>query len=499
MMVPMPRDLVRWGVLAVLAGCVPWLAQPSAAAAAQPLETAVVDPFAFVGPDGDRLMARVRASGASTVRIQVRWALVAPRGSTRPPGFDPANPTDPAYLWADVDAQVVSAVRHHLKPMVDFYIAPNWAQRSTDGPFGTRTPDPAEVGSFARAIARRYSGKVLGLPRVRLWQLWNEPNIYRFLTPQFDSPLAAPVPSGARALSPGLYRDMLNAFATGVRGVSKRNVVITGGMTPFGRAFPGSPAVAPLRFMRELLCLTPRNRPDPNCRQRASFDVWAHHPYTDGGPNHSAEDPQNVSLGDLRKMKRVLAAAIRTGRIRSQQKVRFWVTEFSWDTRPPDPGGVPVKTHARWVAEALYRMWSNGVSLVTWYSIRDEARDGRPDPEVYQSSLYYRCASGVACDRPKPALTAFRFPFVALPSGRRTVAWGRTPFGRRARVRLETRRGGRWRPVATLRTDAHGIFLRRLTQPRKGMMRAVVVGRGGARSGSFRIGRTRDMEVRPFG
>jgi hypothetical protein len=384
-------------------------------------------------------------------------------------------------------------------PMVDFYIAPNWAQRSSEGPFGTRNPDPAEVGAFAHAIATRYSGKVLGLPRVRLWQLWNEPNIYRFLMPQFDSPFADPVPSGARALSPALYRDMLNAFAAAVHGVSKQNVVITGGMTPFGRAFPSSPAVAPLQFMRQLLCLTPQNRPAPNCNARASFDVWAHHPYTDGGPNHHAMAPGNVSLGDLPQMRRVLAAAIRTGHIRSRQRIRFWVTEFSWDTRPPDPHGVPVRTHARWVAEALYRMWKNGVSLVAWYTIRDEAREGKPDPEVYQSGLYFRCASGFACDRPKPVFTAFRFPFVALPSAGRTVVWGRTPFGRRARVGLELRRGGGWRHVLTVRTDAHGIFARRLTRPRRGAMRAVVMGRHGARSLGFRIGRTRDMPVNPFG
>jgi hypothetical protein len=160
---------------------------------------------------------------------------------------------------------------------------------------------------------------------------------------------------------------------------------------------------------------------------------------------------------------------------------------------------VPAEVHARWVAEALYRMWRSGVSLVTWYSIRDDATRGKPDPEVYQSGLYYRCDQGPACDRPKPALAAFRFPFVALPGAGRTVVWGRTPFGRRAEVRLEWRRGGSWRRVANLRTDAHGIFLRRLERPRAGTMRAVVTSPGGARSPGFRIGLTRDIEVNPFG
>ena len=489
----------RWVVLAAVAGCASWLAPAATAWSAQPLETAVVDPNNFVGPDLDLTFARVRASGSSTVRILVPWRYTAPLGDSKPAGFDAANPTDPRYDWSITDTQVKSAVRHHLKPMLSIFVAPAWAERSSEGPDGGRSPDPTELAAFGRAIARRYSGTMLGLPAVRLWQVWNEPNIYRFLMPQFDSPFADPVPAGARALSPGIYRDLLNAFAPAVHGVSKRNLVITGGMTPFGRAFAASPAVGPLRFMRELLCLTPKNRPAPGCKQKASFDVWAHHPYTDGGPNHHAAEPGNVSLGDLPKMERVLKAAIRAGHIRSSVRVRFWVTEISWDTKPPDPHGVPAKTHARWVAEAMYRMWRSGVSLVTWYSIRDDPTRGKPDPEVYQSGLYFRCDTGPACDRPKPALAAFRFPFVALPSGGRTVVWGRTPFGRRARVTLELRRGGGWKKVTTLRTDTHGIFLRKLTRPRSGSMRAVAAGRGGARSPGFRIGRTRDLPVHPFG
>ena len=488
--------MARW-ILVALALMLPFFA-PANAPAAQPLETAVVDPSNFLEAEFDQMFERVRSSGSSAVRITVYWSLVAPRGASKPAGFDPTNPTDPAYRWESLDRQVVSAVRHRLKPMLSVYSAPTWAERGSEGPTGSRRPDPAELASFARAITRRYSGTLPGLPAVRLWQVWNEPNIYRFLTPQFDSPLGQPVPRGARALSPGIYRELLNAFAGVARSESRRNIVITGGMTPFARPYAASPAVGPLRFMRELLCLTPKNRPAPGCRQRASFDVWAHHPYTDGGPNHSAQEPGNVSLGDLRQMERVLKAGIRTGHIRSSQRVRFWVTEISWDTNPPDPGGVPAKTHARWVAEAIYRMWRSGVSLVTWYTVRDDPTRGRPDPEVYQSGLYYRCDTGPACDRPKPALAAFRFPFVALPEAGRTVVWGRTPFGRRARVKLELRSGGGWRRVATLRTDSHGVFLRRFTRPRHGTMRAVA-SPGGARSPGFRIGRTRDMEVHPFG
>ena len=111
------------------------------------------------------------------------------------------------------------------------------------------------------------------------------------------------------------------------------------------------------------------------------FDIWSHHPYTSGGPTHRASNPDNVSIRELPRMRKVLRAGVRFKHIIHTGSVRFWVTEFSWDTNPPDPKGVPVDLHARWVSEALYRMWRAGVSLVTWFQLRDTATEGRPHNE----------------------------------------------------------------------------------------------------------------------
>ena len=86
-------------------------------------------------------------------------------------GFDPANPTDPAYDWSSVDPYVKLAVQHDLTPMLSVFEAPDWAERSSEGPVGAKSPDPAELAAFGRAIARRYSGQVMGLPRIRLHDL----------------------------------------------------------------------------------------------------------------------------------------------------------------------------------------------------------------------------------------------------------------------------------------------------------------------------------------
>ena len=147
----------------------------------------------------------------------------------------------------------------------------------------------------------------------------------------------------------------------------------------------------------------------------------------------------------------MLNAAVRAGHVRSKGKPRFWVTEFSWDSKPPDPQGVPTVLHTRWVAEALYRMWLNGVSLVTWFSIRDQPLAA----SYYQSGLFYRGGT-VAADRPKPALRAFRFPFVGFVERGGVRVWGRTPGASRARWSWSSRSAAAGSDSASCNQDGTG-------------------------------------------
>jgi hypothetical protein len=178
--------------------------------------------------------------------------------------------------------------------------------------------------------------------------------------------------------------------------------------------------------------------------------------------------------------------------------VQTWVTEFSWDSKPPDPHGVPLRLQQRWVAEALYKAWRGGVSVFTWYTIRDE-----PNAVTSaQAGLYFNCPHGIACDRPKPAQRSFRFPFVAYKVGGRTaLLWGRVPFGIAGRVRIQWHQGSRWRPLATLSTDSDGIFMATRTLPRgidtrSGVLRAVAASEA---SPSFSLYHPPDIIVTPFG
>jgi len=450
-----------------------------AGAAERPLATALQD-FDYT----ETHVARVRAAGARTVKLVFPWRRIAP--ANRPTDFDPANPGDPRYDWSQYDEQIRLAVAQGLEPLITTEQAPLWAERGAEGPPGTRNPDPAEFAAFGSAIAQRYSGTYGGLPRVRLFEAWNEPNASFFLSPPY---------ADGRPYTPHLYRAMVNAFSAAVHTVHRDNVVVAGAQFPFVINRPGGTSIGPYRFMRDVLCLSAKLRTVPNCGPPLAADVWSHHPYTSGGPTHRASHRDAISLGDMRKMKRLLNAGIRQGRFSSSRRVGFWVTEFGWDSAPSDPKGVPLALHARWVSEALYRMWDAGVSLVTWYRLRD----GPPEGPV-QSGLWFRCAGGIACDSPKSrSLQAFRFPFVAFRSGRARIrVWGRTPSAARARVAIERYRKGKWRRLRTLRAGSNGVFRKRIRGPRSGRVRARVLGTRDAAVG-FSLKRPPDMPVNPFG
>src|SRR4029078_7194039 len=98
----------------------------------------------------------------------------------------------------------------------------------------------------------------------------------------------------------------------------------------------------------------------------------------------------------------------------------------------------------------LYRMWLDDVDVITWFLIRDQT-DG-----PFQSGLYF-AGPTLSEDRPKPTLTAFRFPFVAWPKPNGTLVWGRTPASDARAVIIERQDGSRWQRVARLTSSSDGI------------------------------------------
>lgn len=476
----------RTAIFAVLLLAV--LAAP-ASAAVRPLETGVS--YVYDEDEPTATFAQVKAAGARLAHTPVRWGSVAPE--VPPPGFQPGNPADPSYEWEDTDRWVSHAVAAGLTPVLQIRGAPRWAQRcvhvfSTDTPCN---PDPAQLAAFATAAAIRYSGNFGGLPRVRHWQGLNEPNLSLFFLPQFE---------GNRAVSPILYRTLINSFSAAIKSVHPSNLAILAGLGPI--EVPKH-TLGPLRFARELLCMRGRERFRPargNCGGGVAFDIFAIHPYTTGGPTHEG-GRNDVQLGGLGRLHALLRAADRAGRIKNGfRHTPLWVTEFSWDTSPPDPGGLPMKIATRWTAEALHTAWRAGIGTFFWFSIRDEEADpGTPAHASVESGLYFRGPT-VAQEHPKDIMRAFRFPFVAYPRRGGLVVWGRTPISRGGRVVVQGWRGRGWRKLGTVRADRAGIFRDRLNsgygRGRSGRVRAVYKGRG---SVPFSMRPVGDFRQPPFG
>lgn len=434
------------------------------------IETAVFFTPLSSGADNATELERIKAAGSNYVVIRVIWSSVAPAGSAQPVGFQASDPADPNYRWAGADSQIKAAVAAGLKPMVFITKAPDWAEGSGRGSnaAGTYKPSPSELAKFVTAAATRYSGSFSDLPRVQYWAIWNEPNLNTFLSPQVVK---------KKAFAPNWYRSMLNAATDAIHGVNSSNVVIGGETAPFGSASKSRNATMPITFMENVLCIKEKKvvnkktkavtyKYSSACKTKTKFDVWAHHPYTQGGPTTPAKVHGNASLGNMGEMRQVLNAAIKAGHVSSGQKARLWVTEFSWDSKPPDSGGVPIALETRWVSEMLYRMSSSGVSLVTWLMLTDEPFESSP----FQSGLYYE-GSDVSSARAKPILRAFRFPFVAIPqkvTSKTTVSlWGRTPTSKSGKVVIESKSGSKWKKVKTLSASSSGIFKARIAKPAK--------------------------------
>jgi hypothetical protein len=446
-----------------------------------PLRTAFLDKN-FEGAQHATAFPMAAAAGATYVRLSVPWGGIAPE--TPPSGFVASDPTSPGYNWAGMDVFVEEADAAGLTPILDIDRAPDWAYKNLPGGVNGGTPRASDLGAFATALATHYDGLTVGVPAEHVFQVWNEPNLSLFLNP----------------VSGSVYRGMVNAVADAVHAVDPENLVVAGDLDPFGH--PKSKkqkwySVAPLAFMRSLLCLSKGTHPHATCHDPARFDVWSHHPYTFGGPFGHAKNPDDVELGDLPRMRALLKAGVRLHHVVSALPVQFWVTEFGWDTNPPRPHAASLALAARWTAESLHQMWLSGISLVTWFLLEDY-----PSPSPYQSGLYFH-ASSLENALAKPSLTAFRFPFVAyLGKTKKTVSvWGRdaTSDKETATVQLRHGKSGRWRSVALISSNANGIFQAtlKLRANETDWLRATATGSGS--SLAFSLKRPSDPNIGPWG
>ncbi len=424
-------------------------------------------------------MTRVREAGASVVRIPVDWRSIV--AEEPPPGFQADDPASPGYRFAPIDAAVLSAVSAGLEPLLVVSHAPTFAEASPRWPYaypGSWAPSPTALKEFATALARRYNGSfpdagALGgvLPRVKLFQAWNEPNLTRYLEPQWV------VEEGHWAsFSPLLYREMLNGFFSGVKSVEPSDVVIAAGVAPNGDR-EGVGRMQPVRFLQELLCLGDGGGRDAkrigakhsrvNCPDPAHFDVMDYHPLSVGDPDLPAVSSLDVSISDAAKVTGLLGRAERLHTFVPDTAKPLWVTELNWESAPQASQGVPTYLQAQVISRALHRLWIAGVSLVAWQFLVDPypgVRAATPTGGTFEyprpAGLYSAGIGGnPESAQPKPFLQGFSFPFDPLRVNAKQVrVWALLMHPRQLVLLQRERRGGEWGTVARLRANRDGVL-----------------------------------------
>jgi hypothetical protein len=333
-------------------------------------------------------LSNTRDIRASIVRIDVPWRNVV---SNEP--ANPTDPNDPAYHWFTIDNAVDDAASRGFTVLITTCCAPDFA---APGPAryrrGTYKPDPVAFGDFARALAARYEGQV------KHFEAWNEPNLDPFLNPQYE---------GNTLTGPDVYRKLLNAFYAGVHDVQPGATVVAGSTAPYGDP-PGGRSSRPLTFLRDLLCVKKGKKGRvlaANCPQKADFDVLAHHPInTSGGPNRSAIHPDDASTPDVKHVVKILRKAEKKKRTGTRGRHKVWLTEFWWESDPPDKcTGVPVQRHKKWIGKALRSFRRQGAKVAINFQIRDTVyRDRQCGLNTLQTAPFF--VNGET----KPAFKAFR-------------------------------------------------------------------------------------------
>ena len=503
----------------VLVGAALFAAAP---ASASPTQISIIQDEQRLLDDGPAAQARaldeIKSLGAEMVKVTLSWRSIAPGGSHKPTGFVGDDPAEYSALsWLPYDSLVRGATTRGLKVM--FLVgghAPDWAVGSSSGRSGVFRPNAVEFGRFVQAIGTRYSGTYVPtvevgpgggppspppcsipvppgdacpnpippsaasassswtspvaraadngpLPRVAVWAIWNEPNLSGWLAPQYK---------GRRLpVSPGIYRGIfLSAYDALVASGHSKDEILMGDLLPFARSGKTYPArVSPIAFLRELACVDRRYRPYRGgaaaARGCTNYQPLpgtgiAYHPYTlAGGPEVLTPLPDDATINDLRRLDRALSKL--SSRF-VDHRMPIWITEFGFQTDPPDPFASPLSLVPRFMSESEWLAYHDRrVKSYAQYPLSDDTTFGRG------LGRFHGFQSGIdsSSNRPKKLVyQAFKTPlFVRLISRSRVEIFGGVRFASGGTATIQSTLGGSYRTLATVDLNRMGYFDRSFT------------------------------------
>ena len=440
---------------------------------------------AVPGEDPADAMAEIRNLGVDIVRTNVIYHKVyrTPRDRRKPSGFDPADHTSPRYNWEPTDRLVRLAQANGIKVLMTitgpgpFFTSSSPGRCSATG--CSYKPKPSEFGAFASAVAKRYRGKVA------YYSIWNEPNIGKtWLTPRFQR-----TRYGRVDLAGAIYRKL---FQAGYKAIAtydgaRRNRVL------FGET---AAIASPLPLLRAALCLDPSGRPFTGrlkalhgCSGRVSrlnIGGIAVHPYNQGGygtPRSRTRSKTALPLAHMPRLHRLMDGAARRGRIPRGKGI--WVTEFGFQTRPPDPLGVSPQAQARYINESDRLFYADRrIKSLAQYELVDV-----PQRDQFNTGLRFVRSQGAE----KPSYAAYKVPIVVTRRSADSVeVYGQVRparlVGGTNQVAVQMRIGGVFTTVRQAPVSSRGIFRVNVDRSGAGGARWRLVWQN-ARTGQFLMSR----------
>jgi hypothetical protein len=186
----------------------------------------------------------------------------------------------------------------------------------------------------------------------------------------------------------------------------------------------------------------------------------AYHPYTyAGGPDVRQRNADDASIGELGRVARAVDALNRRHRL-VHGRLPIWITEFGFQTDPPDVFQSAIKKVPGFMGESEWLAYKS--SRVLSYSqyplVDDPVGTGAQKYAGFQSGI--RFVDGAA---KKGVYQAFQMPFYvrARGSARAEVFGGVRAADPEAPVTIQSRRkGGKWTtlPGGSLRLGRGGYF-----------------------------------------
>ena len=211
----------------------------------------------------------VKDTRAKVARFDILWSFVAPT-----PPAKPTDPNDPAYDWTRVDQVLIGFDQADITPIVSTYSTPTWAVAGRNikvkTEYNPNAPRSKAFADFMRAVATRYSGTftttvggtLTPLPRLRHFEIWNEPNLKGFFSVNGSSKL-------------GAYKTLVKQAYTQIKAANKASVVIAGVGGP--RSSPGNGNLGAKTWMDGLVN-----------DKSVKFDAYSQHIYPSRGPKFTS-------------------------------------------------------------------------------------------------------------------------------------------------------------------------------------------------------------------